>query len=146
MNDQLLLDHVKKLLLSPPLDIYSEYEETVSQSSYELVEPRTLDIDVEYFDKEYEYEEDEQQEEDLSRIIGSANLFIAASIVCDEVTHGKKLSDLTDQDLNEFQTHWRSLIDQLLGERFMRETQEVAHSKIKLVINNKELPNIGVQI
>jgi hypothetical protein len=137
MIDSLLLNHIKELLLSPPLDIYSEYEETVSQSSYELVEPRDLEINTDE-DKEYAIE--------CSRVIGSANLFIAASIVCDEVTHGKVLSELTEQDLNIFQDHWRSLINQLLGERFMRETQEIAHSKIKLVIDNKELPDIGVQI
>lgn len=138
MIDSLLLNHVKELLLSAPLDIYSEYEETVSQSSYELVEPRNIEVSVE------ELEDNEYDEE--SRVIGSANLFIAASIVCDEVTHGKLLSELNDEDLNIFQEHWRSLINQLLGERFMRETQEIAHSKIKLVIDNKELPDIGVQI
>ena len=137
MIDGLLLNHVKELLLSAPLDIYSEYEETVSQSSYELVEPRDLEITV---------DEDEEYAIECSRVIGSANLFIAASIVCDEVTHGKLLSELNDEDLNIFQEHWRSLINQLLGERFMRETQEIAHSKIKLVIDNKELPDIGVQI
>lgn len=135
MISSLLIEHVKKLLLSAPLDIYSEIEESVSQSSYELVEPRPLEI-----------ESDEELEEDISRTIGSANLFIAASIVCDEVTQGKKLSNLSEKDLSDFQEHWRSLIDNLVSERFMRETQEVAHSKIKLVINNTELPDIGVQI
>lgn len=140
MIEALLLKHIKELLLSAPLDIYSEYDETVSQSSYELVEPRDLEISI---------EDDLDEEEyaiEYSRVIGSANLFIAASIVCDEVTQGKLLSDLNEDDLNTFQKHWRSLINQLLGERFMRETQEIAHSKIKLVINNKELPDIGVQI
>lgn len=139
MINNLLLEHVKKLLLSPPLDIYSEYEETVSQSSYELVEPRSLNIINELDDDDYENDED-------SRVIGSANLFIAASIVCDEVTQGKSLSSLSEQDLEIFQEHWRTLINNLVSERFMRETQEVAHSKIQLVINNKELPDIGVQI
>jgi hypothetical protein len=141
MIDPLLVSHIKELLLSAPLDIYSEYEETVSQSSYELVEPRTIEINID----ELEEEDYDDIEIYLSRVIGSANLFIAASLVCDEVTHGKTLSDLSEEDLELFQTHWRSLINQLLGERFMRETQEIAHSKIKLVINNRELPNIGVQ-
>jgi hypothetical protein len=139
MINDILLKYIKELLLSPPLDIYSEYEETVSQSSYELVEPRDLEITID------EDDEDEYAIE-CSRVIGSANLFIAASIVCDEVTHGKTLSELTENDLDNFQTGWRTLINQLLGERFMRETQEVAHSKIKLIIDNKELPDIGVQI
>jgi len=141
MINAVLLNHIKELLLSPPLDIYSEYEETVSQSSYELVEARTVELTIDDLEEDEEYETEEN-----SRIIGSANLFIAASIVCDEVTHGKLLSDLNENDLNTFQEHWRSLINQLLGERFMRETQEIAHSKIKLVIDNKELPDIGVQI
>lgn len=142
MIEPLLVNHIKELLLSAPLEIYSEYDQTVSQSSYELVEPRTIEININNI-------EDDEEEDDieiyLSRAIGSANLFIAASLVCDEVTYGKMLSDLSEKDLETFQTHWRSLINQLLGERFMRETQEIAHSKIKLVINNKELPNIGVQ-
>ena len=142
MINAVLLNHIKELLLSPPLDIYSEYEETVSQSSYELVETRDLEITVD----DDEDDEDGEYAIECSRVIGSANLFIAASIVCDEVTHGKLLSDLNENDLNTFQEHWRSLINQLLGERFMRETQEIAHSKIKLVIDNKELPDIGVQI
>jgi hypothetical protein len=141
MINAALLNHVKELLLSPPLDICSEYEETVSQSSYELVEARTVELTIDDLEEDEEYETEEN-----SRIIGSANLFIAASIVCDEVTHGKLLSDLNENDLDTFQEHWRALINQLLGERFMRETQEIAHSKIKLVINNKELPDIGVQI
>lgn len=141
MIDLLLVSHIKELLLSAPLDIYSEYEETVSQSSYELVEPRTVETNID----ELEEEDYDDLEIYLSRVIGSANLFIAASLLCDEVTHGKTLSDLSEEDLELFQTHWRSLINQLLGERFMRETQEIAHSKIKLVINNRELPNIGVQ-
>jgi hypothetical protein len=144
MIPELLVDHVKKILLSAPLDIFSEEEETVSQSSYELVEPRI--IEEKDVDSEEVYDYGDDNEYDFSRIIGSANLFIAASIVCDEVTQGKNLSDLSEKDLDNFQTSWRALINQLLGERFMRETQEIAHSKIKLVIDNKELPNIGVQI
>lgn len=103
MITPLLVEHVKNLLLSAPLDIYSEYEESVSQSSYELVEPRTIDIETDYSLDSEENSEDE----DISRIIGSANLFIAASIVCNEVTQGKKLSDLSEKDLSDFQEHWR---------------------------------------
>ncbi len=136
MIDEVLIKHIKELLLSAPLDIFSEEDETVSQSSYELVEPRTLDILV----------DDEYDDEEISRIIGSVNIFIAASIVCDEVTQGKSLSKLNDEDLNKFQDYWRTIIDQLVSERFMRETQEVAHKKIKLIVDNKELPSFGVQI
>lgn len=140
--DSLLLEHIKKLLLSAPLDIYSEYEETVSQSSYELVDSRPLNIETDYF-SEFAVED---EDEDTSRVIGSANLFIAASIVCNEVTQGKNLSNLSEKDLSIFQEYWKTILNRLVSERFMRETQEVAHSKIKLVINNKELPDIGVQI
>jgi hypothetical protein len=136
MNDELLINHIKKILLSAPLDIYSEEEETVSQSSYELVEARHLDIT----------EDDYEVEEEYSRVIGSVNLFIAASIVCDEVTQGKSLAKLTEEDLDNFNTYWRSIIDLLVGQRFMRETQQVAHGKLKLIVNNNELPNVGVQL
>lgn len=144
MINSLLLEHIKKLLLSAPLDIYSECEETVSQSSYELVEPRPLNIETDYF-SEFSGDSEDTAEDD-SRVIGSANLFIAASIVCNEVTQGKNLSNLSEKDLSVFQEYWKIVLNCLVSERFMRETQEVAHSKIKLVINNKELPDIGVQI
>lgn len=147
MINSLLVEHIKNLLLSDPLDIYSGEEETVSQSSYELVDLRSLTAITVPVD--YEDNDDEEEEDDikiyLTRAIGSANLFIAASIVCDEVTHGKSLSDISEKDLTLFQESWRSIISLLLGERFMRETQETAHSKIKLIVNNSELPSIGAQ-
>ena len=147
MINSLLVEHIKNLLLSDPLDIYSGEEETVSQSSYELVHLRSLTAITVPVD--YEDNDDEEEEDDikiyLTRAIGSANLFIAASIVCDEVTHGKSLSDISEKDLTLFQESWRSIISLLLGERFMRETQETAHSKIKLIVNNSELPSIGAQ-
>jgi hypothetical protein len=147
MIQDLLVTHLKKILLSAPLDIFSEEEETLSKSSYELVEARLIESKNNDSDEAYEYEdEDDNESDDFNRIIGSANLFIAASIVCEESTQGKTLSDLSEKDLDNFQTNWKAIINQLLGERFIRETQEVAHSKIKLIIDNKELPNIGVQI
>jgi hypothetical protein len=145
MIESLLLEHIKKLLLSDPLDIYSDEEETVSQSSYELVESRELTTTVIVDAESFEYDLQQSEEADFSRVIGSANLFIAASIVCDEVTHGKALSKLNEEELLLFQETWREVINLLLGERFMRETQQTAHSKIKLVVNNRELPNVGVQ-
>ena len=145
MTNTLLLEHIKKLLLSDPLDIYSDEDDTVSQSSYELVSTRTLTTTTTIVDSDYYEELDLDDNTDLSRGIGSAIFFIAAAIVCDEVTHGKSLSGISEEDLLVFQEAWRNIINILLGERFMRETQETAHSKIKLVVNNSELPNIGAQ-
>ena len=132
----MLLEHIKNILLSEPLDIFSEEDETLSQSSFELVTARQ-ESDFE------DYDEEDENFEELSRYIGSANLFIAAAIVCDVTSRGKSISTLNDEELEIFNKKWKSLINQLKEERFIRELQPIAHSKIKLVVNNEGLPNIG---
>jgi hypothetical protein len=132
----MLLEHIKNILLSEPLDIFSEEDETLSQSSFELVTARQ-ESDFE------DYDEEDEDFEELSRYIGSANLFIAAAIVCDVTSRGKSISTLNDEELEIFNKKWKSLINQLKEERFIRELQPIAHSKIKLVVNNEGLPNIG---
>lgn len=131
MIDTPLVEYIKQLLLSTPADIISEEQESISHSSFELVEPRELE------------DEDDEDEEDLTRYIGSVNLFIAAALVCDEVTQGRSLQKLNEADSQKFEFAWRSVINRLKEERFIRETQLVAHSKIKLVVDNDKLPNIG---
>ena len=131
MIDTPLVEYIKQLLLSTPADIVSEEQESISHSSFELVEPRELEDD------------DDDEEEDLTRYIGSVNLFIAAALVCDEVTQGRSLQRLDDADSQKFESAWRSVINRLKEERFIRETQLVAHGKIKLVVDNDKLPNIG---
>lgn len=138
MIQQELIEHIKNILSSDPLDIYNDELESVSHSSFELVEPRELDLD-----DDEEYDEDDDNEESLRRI-GSVNVFIAAALVCDEVTQGRPLQKLNDPDSAKFESAWRSLINQLKEERFIRETQLVAHSKIKLVVDNDRLPKFGV--
>jgi len=136
MIDNSLFEYIKQLLLSTPADIVSEGNESISHSSFELVEPRELEDE-----DESDYDEDEW--EDLTRYIGSVNLFIAAALVCNEVTSGRSLQKLNDADSQKFESAWRSVINRLKEERFIRETQLVAHSKIKLVVNNDKLPNFG---
>ena len=86
----MLLEHIKNILLSEPLDIFSEEDETLSQSSFELVTARQ-ESDFE------DYDEEDEDFEELSRYIGSANLFIAAAIVCDVTSRGKSISTLNDE-------------------------------------------------
>jgi hypothetical protein len=138
MIEQNLVDYVKKILLSDPVDIFYEEQESISHSSFELVDPREVLDDGDEEDKEYE-----EDDEDLTRYIGSVNLFVAAALVCDEVTHGRALQKLNKADSAKFEPAWRFLINQLKEERFIRETQLVAHSKIKLVVDNDKLPNFG---
>lgn len=139
MIEQNLVDYVKKILLSDPVDIFYEEQESISHSSFELVDPREVSDDDDDEDEEYEEDDDE----DLTRYIGSVNLFVAAALVCDEVTHGRALQKLNKADSAKFESAWRFLINQLKEERFIRETQLVAHSKIKLVVDNDKLPNFG---
>jgi len=136
MIEQKLFEYIKQVIASGPSDIVSEEFESISHSSFELVEPREIDEDE-------DEEEDDEEWEDLSRYIGSVNLFIAAALVCDEVTQGRSLQNLNKTDSAKFESAWRSVINQLKDERFIRETQPVAHSKIKLVVDNDKLPNIG---
>jgi hypothetical protein len=136
----MLLEHIKNILLSEPLDIFSEEDETLSQSSFELVTARQKS---DFEDYDYEDEDDDEDFEELSRYIGSANLFIAAAIVCDVTSNGKSINTLNNEELEIFNKKWKSLINQLKEERFIRELQPIAHSKIKLVVNNEGLPNIG---
>jgi len=133
MIEQKLFEYIKQVIASGPADIVSEEFESISHSSFELVEPREIDED----------EIDEDEDEDLTRYIGSVNLFIAAALVCDEVTQGRSLQKLNKTDSAKFESAWRSVINQLKEERFIRETQPIAHSKIKLVVDNDKLPNIG---
>lgn len=133
MIDTPLVEYIKQLLLSTPADIVSEEQESISHSSFELVEPRELEDE----------DDDDDDEEDLTRYIGSVNLFIAAALVCDEVTQGRSLQRLNEADSQKFESAWRSVINRLKEERFIRETQLVAHGKIKLVVDNDKLPNIG---
>jgi hypothetical protein len=80
MIDAKLFEYIKQVIASGPADIVSEEFESISHSSFELVEPRELDDEEEI---------DEDEDEDLTRYIGSVNLFIAAALVCDEVTQGR---------------------------------------------------------
>lgn len=106
-----LTEYIQQLLLSEPLDIYSEEENFYTESSFELVHPRPL----------------------FDRKIGSANLFIAAALVCQEY-----LGEFTTEKLNDpsFLTQWNVILDSLIEQKFIRETQLSAHSKIKLVVDN----------
>jgi hypothetical protein len=117
-----LVDYIKTLIVSEPIDIYSEEEETVNESNFELVNPRDTEE---------------------GRYIGSANLFVSAYLVCYEVTNGASLSDLSESNKEKFETAWLGLLELLKAQRFIREKQELVHSKIKLVINNDRLPTIG---
>jgi hypothetical protein len=142
MIQQELIDHIKNILVSHPVDIFNEELESVSHSSFELVEPR----DIEDTDEDFEDDDDDEDDEDVEdslRRIGSVNVFIAAAILCDEVTQGRSIQKLNEVDSAKFESAWRSLINQLKEERFIRETQLVAHSKIKLVVDNDKLPKFG---
>ncbi len=128
--DDLLIEYIRSVLSSNPVDIFSTEEDSVNHSCFELVDPRTFS-ESEYLD---------------SRYIGSANMFIVASIICYEVTEGKGLGDIKDEDLDIFQNKMNDITEKLKKERFIREIQPVAHSKIKLVVDNLEPPDLGVQI
>lgn len=119
----ILIDKVKEILLSTPLDIYSEAEETVNEANYELVSSR--------FDKDTLSQAD--------RYIGSANMFIAASLVCYDHFDFSRIDDLTEEQLEEFYTVWKSVISLLKEQRFIREIGLLSKNNIKVVVDNTRL-------
>jgi hypothetical protein len=127
-----LREYIKEVLSSRPLDIYSEEEETVSHSAYELLTSRK---DVSYLKDEDDYFDEEGN--DLTKTIGSANLFVAATLVCKESTDKYYTSELTDEEKISFDNEWENFLQSLIDERFMREIKLVAQSKIKLIVNNE---------
>jgi hypothetical protein len=118
-----IINKIKEILLSTPLDIYSEENESVTEANYELVSSR--------FDKDSLSLED--------RYIGSANIFIAASLVCYDYFECQTIEELTDQQLNEFYEQWRSILEQLKAERFIRDTKQLIKSNIKMIVDNTKL-------
>ena len=127
-----LKEYIKNILASKPLDIYSETEDTVSHSAFELLESRE---DISYISDENDMFDDEGN--DLTKTIGSANLFVAATLVCAETLNKKYSSELTEEEQILFENEWENFLQSLIDERFMREIKLIAQSKIKLVVNNE---------
>lgn len=119
-----LINRIKDILVSSPLDIYSDESETVNEANFELVTSR--------------FTEDSLSEED--RYIGSANMFIAASLVCYDYFDFTTIDDLTEEQLNEFYLIWKDVVDVLKKERFIREIGLLSKSNIKVVVDNTKLP------
>jgi hypothetical protein len=124
IHNTLLVEKVKDLLESEPLDIYCKDTETINETNFELVSSR--------------YEEDLQEQND--RYIGSANLFIAASLACYEYFDCASIDKLTDQQLEEFVSSWSVLLEYLKEQRFIRDIGPLSKEKIKIVVDNTKLP------
>jgi hypothetical protein len=115
-----LLEKIKDILESDPLDIYSRETDSVNESNFELVLSR------------YEDEDD--------RYIGSANLFIAASLACYDYYDSTNIDDLTDKQLEEFVSSWAEILNYLKQDRFIRDIGLLSKEKIKIVVDNTKLP------
>ncbi len=118
------MDKIKEILASTPLDIYSEESDTINEANFELVASR--------------FTEDSLSEED--RYIGSANMFIAASLVCYDYFDFARIDDLSEEDLNEFYMVWKDVVEVLKKERFIREIGLLSKNNIKVVVDNTKLP------
>lgn len=119
-----LMNKIKDILVSTPLDIYSESSDTINEANFELVSSR--------------FSEDKLSEED--RYIGSANMFIAASLVCYDYFDFTTIDDLTEEQLDEFYLVWKDVIEELKKERFIREIGLLSKNNIKVVVDNTKLP------
>lgn len=119
-----LIQKIKDILESTPLDIYSESSDTVNEANFELVNSR--------------FEKDKLTEED--RYIGSANMFIAASLVCYDYFDFTTIDELTEEQLDEFYLVWKDVIEELKKDRFIREIGLLSKGNIKVVVDNTKLP------
>jgi len=119
-----LIDKIKDILISTPLDIYSESSDTINEANFELVSSR--------------FSEDKLSQED--RYIGSANMFIAASLVCYDYFDFTTIDELSEEQLDEFYLVWKDVIDELKKERFIREIGPLSKSSIKVVVDNTKSP------
>lgn len=122
--ENILIDKIKDILESTPLDIYSEESDTVNEANFELVESR--------------YSVDKLLDED--RYIGSANMFIAASLVCYDYFDFTVINDLTEEQLDEFYAIWKDVINELKEQRFIRDIGLLSKNNIKVVVDNTKLP------
>lgn len=119
-----LIQKIKDILESTPLDIYSDSSDTVNEANFELVNSR--------------FENDKLTEED--RYIGSANMFIAASLVCYDYFDFTTIDELTEEQLDEFYLVWKDVIEELKKDRFIREIGLLSKNNIKVVVDNTKLP------
>jgi hypothetical protein len=119
-----IIDKIKEIILSSPIDIYSEESDSITEANYELVNSR--------------FSKDSKSEE--ARYIGSANMFIAASLFCYDYFDTESIEELSEDQLNEFYISWQELISQLKEERFLRNTGLLSKNSIKVVVDNTKLP------
>jgi hypothetical protein len=105
-----LLEKIKDILTSEPLDIYDSEEETITESNLELVDSR--------------YETDSLSEEDRYYI--SLN--------------EPKIRELTDDELELSNQYWDFVVNKLKAERFIRDTKLQANEQIRVVVDNTRLP------
>lgn len=108
-----LKNHIKKILKDDPLDIYFYSSDSYSTSITELSESR---------DSEY------------GKIVGSANLIIASALINNELTEeGLQTEDYSDT----FMEIWKSFLEDLKQERFLKDSPETARENIYLAVNNE---------
>lgn len=107
--NELLISKIKDILLDTPIDIYNPDENTNTQSMYEL-----------------------QQRREGSKYIGSANLFIAASLYC-YVTRANQFNQMSEEDLEMFSNDWKALLTNFENEGFLKE---IGTSNLKVIVDN----------
>lgn len=115
-----LVQVIKKIIYDDPLDVYYEDSESFSTCAIELSKPR---------DSEY------------GRMVGSANMLIAASILDFELLETKTQ---TEHYSDEFALIWKNLLESFKEEGFLKDTPEAVRENIYLAVNN-EVPELGLK-
>ena len=101
----------KDYLLSDPLDVYRA-DDDLKVSTLELVEERVVD-------------------EESTREIGSANLFLASAFL--STVNGIDLPARSDEDLKKSQDLWETMVAELKSEGFIREKPTSVRERFTLV-------------
>ena len=115
-----LLETLRDIIESDPLDIYSSEEDSITECVFELVESR--------------YEEDNNEEED--RYIGSANILIASSLLIYVLSGMKDLDKISEIEEELYYKQWEEILLALQNEKFIRPTKLTTKESIKVVVDN----------
>lgn len=101
----------KEYLLEKPLDVYRD-DSDLKVSNVELVEERVID-------------------DEPTREIGSANLFIASAFL--STINGIELPAVSQEELRRSQKLWSDMMDELKTEGFLRDTPSSLRERFTVV-------------
>ena len=111
MDNKTIKDTFKQIISGPPTDIYRG-DEDIRESNIELVEER--DVDGE-----------------MSREVGSANLFLASAFLA--TVNNIEIPAKNKDNLKVLAELWKAIIDELKQENYLREKPTAVRKRFEVV-------------